>query len=488
MKHLADLWPDINAAYAAISISAVTLDSREVKQGALFIALKGLHRDARDFIADVIAAGAVAVFAEQDEKWPQETVVNGVPVITIPHLAGQAGMIASRFFDEPSQRMKVLAVTGTNGKTSVANLLAAALTRLNHSSAVLGTLGNGRAGQLEKSTHTTLDACHLQALLSKFADEGAQYIAMEASSHGLVQGRLNGTAIDVAIFTNLTRDHLDYHGTMENYATAKEILFRWPGLKAAVLNADDPAAARYRAVIAPQVRVISYSQRADSHADVRALQVRPTLSGLQIQLSTPVGDAILSVGLLGRFNVSNILAVVAGLLALDISLTDIVQSLNFTTPVPSRMESFSGAHPTVVVDYAHTPDALEKVLASLREHAEANLICVFGCGGDRDSGKRPLMGQIASRLADRVIVTNDNPRSENPESIVSDILAGASAGVTVTMDRRHAIRDAIASAGRRDIVLIAGKGHEDYQEIAGVRHPFSDAQEVRAALALWRAT
>jgi UDP-N-acetylmuramyl-tripeptide synthetase len=487
MKRLLELWPAISAAHAAISVSAVVLDSREVRHGMLFIALKGQQRDARDFIADVIAAGAAAVFAEQDEKWPQETVINGIPVIVIPDLAQQVGVIASRFFNGPSSAMKVLAVTGTNGKTSVANLLASALTHLGRKSAVLGTLGNGIYGALEKSTHTTLDACHLQALLAQFLTEGAVCTAMEASSHGLVQGRLNGTSIDVALFTNLTRDHLDYHGDMENYAAAKEILFRWPGLKAAVLNADDPVSERYRAAIAAPVRVLRYSQQAETVADVRALDVQPTLRGLSLRVATPAGDCDLDVALLGRFNVSNLLAVIGGLLALEVPLSDISEALRFVTPVPGRMESFIGEHPTVVVDYAHTPDALEKVLASLREHAEADLVCVFGCGGDRDRGKRPQMGRIASRLADRVIVTSDNPRSEHPEAIVSDILAGAGSDVVVEMDRHRAIHQTIAAAGRHDIVLIAGKGHEDYQEIAGVRHPFSDAQEVRAALSAWRA-
>ncbi len=487
MKRLDQLWPAISAAHAAISVSAMVLDSREVRSGMLFIALKGQQRDARDFIADVIAKGAAAVFAEQDEKWPQETVINGIPVIVIAGLAQQLGHIAARFFDEPSARMKVLAVTGTNGKTSVANLLAGALSALGRRAAVLGTLGNGLYGALEKSTHTTLDACHLQALLAQFVAEGAGAVAMEASSHGLVQGRLNGTVIDVALFTNLTRDHLDYHGDMDSYAAAKELLFHWPTLQAAVLNADDVVAERYRAALASSVRVLSYSQQTESSADIRALQITPTLSGLELLIATPAGDCALQVPLLGRFNVSNLLAVMGGLLALDIPLADIAEALRQAQPVAGRMQSFSGAHPTVVVDYAHTPDALEKVLASLREHAEADLVCVFGCGGDRDRGKRPLMGRIAARLADRVVVTSDNPRTENPDAIVSEILTGSGSGVLVEMDRHRAIRQAIESASRHDIVLIAGKGHEDYQEINGVRHHFSDAEEVRAALAAWRA-
>lgn len=488
MKTLQQLWPTINAAHAALAVSGVVQDSRDVRAGSLFLALKGRQRDARDLIPAAVAAGAAAVFAEQDACWPADIVVDGVPVIVVPQLALQAGVIAARFHDTPSAKMQVLAVTGTNGKTSVANLLAGALTQLQRKSAVLGTLGNGVYGALAASTHTTLDACRLQALLAEFVAAGVQCVAMEASSHGLVQGRLNGTAIRVALFTNLTRDHLDYHGDMDSYAAAKELLFRWPGLQATVLNADDPLSARYAAAVAPGVKLLRYSQQPGSDADIRALVVMPTLSGLQLRIATPAGECELAVPLLGRFNVSNLLAVIGGLLALELPLADIADALRHARPVTGRMQSFSGDHPTVVVDYAHTPDALEKVLTSLREHAQAELVCVFGCGGDRDRGKRPQMGEIAARLADRVVVTSDNPRSEAPQAIIDDIRAGIGARpVLVEPDRRFAIRQAIAAARREDIVLVAGKGHEDYQEVAGVRHHFSDADEVRAALAQWRA-
>jgi len=488
MKQLQALWPDISPEFATIPVSALALDSRLVRPGMAFVALKGHARDAREFIPAVIAAGAVAVFAERDDSWPLDRVIDGVPVIAIVNLDQQVGYIAARFHGEPSRHMKTLAVTGTNGKTSVANLLAGALTRLGERTAVLGTIGNGIFGALEKSTHTTLDALHLQALLAEFRIEGAQAVAMEASSHGLVQGRLNGTAIDVALFTNLTRDHLDYHGDMASYAAAKEALFRWPGLRAAVLNADDEASARYAQVLATNVRCLRYSQSADALADIRAIRITPSLKGLSLLIEVPDGEFALEVPLLGRFNVSNILAVVGGLLALGVPTADIAMALRFALPVPGRMESVIGAHPTVVVDYAHTPDALEKVLQSLREHVSGRLICVFGCGGDRDSGKRPEMGAIATRLADDVIITSDNPRSESPEAIIADIRRGVGEySVVIEIDRHRAIRQAIHSARANDIVLVAGKGHEDYQEIAGVRHPFSDMQEVRVALASWEA-
>lgn len=488
MKPLQALWPDIAPEFASVAVSALALDSRLVRPGMAFFALKGHARDARDFIPAVIAAGAVAVFAERDDSWPVDRVIDGVPVIAITNLDQQVGHIAARFHDEPSRHMKMLAVTGTNGKTSVANLLAGALTRLGEKTAVLGTIGNGIFGALEKSTHTTLDALHLQALLAGFRLDGAQAVAMEASSHGLVQGRLNGTTINVALFTNLTRDHLDYHGDMAGYAAAKEVLFRWPGLRAAVLNADDETSARYAQVLATNVRCLRYSQFADAHADIRARRITPSLKGLSLLIDVPDGEFVLDVPLLGRFNVSNILAVVGGLLALGVPAADIAMALRFAVPVPGRMESVMGAHPTVVVDYAHTPDALEKVLQSLREHVSGRLICVFGCGGDRDSGKRPEMGAIAARLADDVIITSDNPRSESPEAIIADIRRGiGERSVVIEIDRHRAIQQAIHSARANDIVLVAGKGHEDYQEIAGVRHPFSDMQEVRVALASWEA-
>lgn len=490
MKTLQVLWPDVAPQFAAVAVSALALDSRLVRAGMAFVALKGHARDAREFIPEVIAAGAVAVFAERDALWPADRVMHGVPVIVIEALDQQLGYIAARFHDEPSQHMKMLAVTGTNGKTSVANLLAGALTRLGEKAAVLGTIGNGIFGALEKSTHTTLDALHLQAMLAEFRLDGAQAVAMEASSHGLVQGRLNGSAIDVALFTNLTRDHLDYHGDMASYAAAKEVLFRWPGLRAAVLNADDEASARYADALAADVRCLRYSQSAGTEvqADIRALRITPSLKGLSLLIEVPDGEFALEVPLLGRFNVSNILAVVGGLLALGVPAADIATALRFASPVPGRMESVMGAHPTVVVDYAHTPDALEKVLQSLREHVSGRLICVFGCGGDRDSGKRPEMGAIAARLADDVIITSDNPRSEPPETIIADIRRGiGERSVVIEIDRHRAIRHAIHSARANDIVLVAGKGHEDYQEIAGVRHPFSDMQEVRVALASWEA-
>lgn len=481
---LSSLWPNISDAFAGVTVSNITLDSREIKGGDLFIALKGLHHDARDFIGKVIEQGASAVFAEQDNHFCADKVINNVPVIVIPELSKRVGEIAARFYGEPSQKMTVLAVTGTNGKTSVANLLAAALAQLNKSSAILGTVGNGLFGQLGKATHTTPDAVRLQKYFSEFLGAGAQFVAMEASSHGLEQGRMSGTHIHTALFTNLSRDHLDYHGTMDAYAQAKAILFQWPELKAAVLNADDERYDEFKAVLSQSVRLISYSTKTNSSAELVAKEIRPSLSGLVLRVAFKSEEAVLNSALMGRFNASNLLAVMAGLISVGFTLRDAVLALENVVPVPGRMECIQGNGATVIVDYAHTPDALEKVLSSLREHTSGQLWCVFGCGGDRDTGKRPQMAAVAERLADKVIITSDNPRTENPEVIIADVVAGLTSigAARIEMDRHQAIEFAVTAAADNDIVVIAGKGHEDYQEINGVRHAFSDRAEVEAAL------
>jgi UDP-N-acetylmuramoyl-L-alanyl-D-glutamate--2,6-diaminopimelate ligase len=380
----------------------------------------------------------------------------------------------------------VLAVTGTNGKTSTAQLLAHACDFLGKRAGVLGTLGNGLVGAVEPSTHTTLDALQLQEKLASFRDTGAAVVALEASSHGLEQGRLNATAIRTALFTNLTRDHLDYHGDMDSYRDAKRLLFRWPGLVYAILNLDDPASVHYRAALDARVRCWTYSLDARSGADFAALSVTPSLQGLVLRVATPIGECDIRTRLLGRFNASNALAVLAGLLSLNIPLADAVRALEAVPPVRGRMECYADSRLTAVVDYAHTPDALEKVLLTLREHVRGRLWCVFGCGGDRDPGKRPMMGALAARLADRVVVTSDNPRSEDPQAIIDDVLSGMTGEdrlrVQVCADRRAAIALAMTEAVPGDMVLVAGKGHEDYQEIRGVRYGFDDALEVKRHL------
>jgi UDP-N-acetylmuramyl-tripeptide synthetase len=481
MLRLVELWPATPKAYADITVHGLSTNSRDVQQGDVFIALQGLRHDARAFIPQAIAQGAVAVLCQTSDD---TQLINGIPILAIPQLPQLLGDIAARFYQQPSQSFDVVAVTGTNGKTSSAQLLAHACQYLGLKSAVLGTLGNGLVGDIQPSTHTTLEALQLQKKLASFRDAEVKVVAMEASSHGLEQGRLTATAIDTAIFTNLTRDHLDYHGSMDAYQQAKGLLFQWPTLKTAIFNADDPAYLAYQALVLPSVRCWTYSQQADSQADFVALHIEPSLQGLVLTIKTPFGIVNLKSQLLGRFNVSNLLAVLAGLLSIHVSLADALTALAHVQPVRGRMQCLSNDRMTVVVDYAHTPDALEKVLASLREHSQGQLWCVFGCGGDRDTGKRPLMGEIATRLADKVVVTADNPRSEQIDAIIADIMVGIlnPQQVTINPDRQQAIEYALTHAQVGDLVLIAGKGHEDYQEIHGVRYPFDDAAIVQQLL------
>ncbi len=477
MLSLVALWPSTPPLFAHINVQGITSNSRDVQQGDVFIALQGLRHDARAFIPQALAQGAVAVLCQGEGEVITQ---DGVPIIAIPQLPQLLGAIAARFYQQPSQHFKVVAVTGTNGKTSSAQLLAHACHYLGIKSAVLGTLGNGIVGDIQPSSHTTLEAVQLQKKLASFRDENVQVVALEASSHGLEQGRLTATDIDTAIFTNLTRDHLDYHGSMAAYQQAKAILFQWPSLKTAILNADDEVSKAYQALLAPSVRCWTYSQQAQSQADFVALAIQPSLNGLQLTIKTPLGVVELKSPLLGRFNVSNLLAVLAGLLSIDVSLADALNALTHVPPVCGRMQCLSNGQITAVVDYAHTPDALEKVLQSLREHTQGQLWCVFGCGGDRDTGKRPLMGEIASRLADKVLITADNPRSEDVDAIIADIVVGMSdlANTIIQPNRQLAIEYALHQAKAGDLVLIAGKGHEDYQEIKGVRYRFADAEIV----------
>lgn len=484
MKTLAQIWPEVPAQWAQTAVPALVSDSRQVRVGSVFVALAALHHDARSHIPAALAAGAGAVLAEAGGDWLTHAEVNGVPVLVVADLTQRLGEFAARFHDQPAQDMTVMAVTGTNGKTSIANLIAGAALELGQRSAVIGTLGNGFYGELAASQFTTPDPLQLQGLLATFRDQGAQLVAMEASSHGLEQGRMVGTPIHTALFTNLTRDHLDYHGDMASYAAAKGRLFSWPGLKAAVINADDAQGALYQQQLAVGVRCLCYSLRADSDAEIVAESVQPSLSGLLLQVRTPWGRIELRSPLLGRFNASNLLAVLGGLLTLGYSLEQSAQALSTVAPVAGRMQCLrEGQSPLAVVDYAHTPDALEQALKAAREHAEGKLWCVFGCGGGRDTGKRSEMGRIAAALADVLVLTTDNPREEAPESILQDIQQGLSGrAATIIVDRAEAIAHALKNAAADDVVLIAGKGHETYQEIMGVRYPFNDVEQVRLAL------
>ena len=471
-------------AQSAVLIRELTLDSRQVRPGDLFLAVPGTRQDGRVHIADAISRGAAAVAFEADGAEPMSAA--STELVAIKGLAGQLSAIAGRFYGEPSRGLHLVGITGTNGKTSVSQLLAQALDLLGEPCGIVGTLGNGFYGALAQGQHTTPDPIGVQATLAGLKQEGARAVAMEVSSHGLHQGRVAALDFDIAVFTNLSRDHLDYHGSMEAYQAAKAALFAWPSLRARVINLDD-AAGQQLALEERESRLIGYSLEQQG-AYLFCRDIHFDDHGVRATLVTPRGEGSLRSSLLGRFNLSNLLAVVGALLAMDYPLDEILKAVPRLNGPIGRMQRLGGGKaPLVVVDYAHTPDALEKVLDALRPHVAGRLLCLFGCGGDRDRGKRPLMAGVVERLADGVLVTDDNPRSETPEQIFSDIQAGFAApqNVRFVHGRGQAIAALVAEANVDDIVVLAGKGHEDYQEINGVRQPFSDLQEAGRALAAW---
>lgn len=459
--------------------TSIVSDSRLVTPGALFLAYPGERVDGRDYIADAIKKGSAAILWEpRDFEWKAEWAVENTPVV---NLKQQASVIAGQFYKNPSERLWVVGVTGTNGKTSVTQWLGQAFNYINKKTAIIGTLGNGLLGELAETQNTTPDAILLQRLLSDYVQQEVEVVAMEVSSHGLHQGRVKGVHFDVAVLTNLSRDHLDYHKTFEQYADAKKQLFLSEGLKFAVLNEDDTFGKSLKAELSGLgVSVLTYGI---GHGDISASRVNIENGRINFFVTTPFGQSDVSVRLIGQFNVYNTLAVLATLLVSEVSLVDAVEALTHLQPINGRMQLFGGDHlPLVVVDYAHTPDSLKNVLTALKGVAKGRLVCVFGCGGDRDQGKREMMGQVASELADAVVVTSDNPRSENADAIIQAILAGVNGEYAVEENRAKAISVAINNAKLGDVVLIAGKGHEDYQEIAGVKHHFSDAEQVEKAL------
>jgi UDP-N-acetylmuramoyl-L-alanyl-D-glutamate--2,6-diaminopimelate ligase len=464
-----------------IPVRELVNDSRRAGPGTVFAAYPGESRDGRDFIAQAVANRVDGVLWEADHyQWDPALPV---PNAGVRGLRARIGEIAAQVYGDPSRQLHMVGITGTNGKTSVAHWVAQAMTRLGRRTAVVGTAGNGFPGSLTTALNTTPDPIELQQRLAHYRQQGALGCAMEVSSHGLVQGRVNSTRFDVAVLTNLSRDHLDYHGSMENYAAAKARLFNWPGLQWAVLNLDDDFGRRLEAETRP-ARMAGYGFQRGA---VVGQELALSQDGLRMRVRSDWGDGEVHAPLLGRFNASNLLAVLTTLLVSDVGLADACAALSHIVPPPGRMQTLGGGdQPLVVVDYAHTPDALEKALAALREVvADGRLVCVFGCGGNRDKGKRPLMGEAATRGADEVWVTSDNPRHEDPRHIIDDILAGAQGKPHVEPDRARALFEAIGNAKRGDVVLIAGKGHEEYQEIAGERLPFSDVAMARKALAAW---
>lgn len=488
---LAELLPDVAGIPHALDIGGIVQDSRAIRPGDAFVAIAGFGAHGLNFIAQAKAAGAVATLFEP--PMPEEfkaaafpATAGDMPMIAVPGLRARLGAMADRFHGEPSRTMTAVGVTGTNGKTSVVQLLAQAWTLRGRRAGTIGTLGAGLYGEAVPTGFTTPLVLQLHALLSQLRDAGADAVAMEVSSHALDQGRVDGVHFKVGMFTNLTRDHLDYHGTMDAYGAAKAKLFAWPDLEAAVLNLDDAFGRELLAGVRAPIRAIGVSSRGAETASLRADDIVLDLAGLSFSLGIDGDTHAVRSPLLGRFNVDNLLAVAGALHALGETPAEIAAVLSVLQPVHGRMNRLGGDGrlPLVVIDYAHTPDALEQALTSLRAHAAGRLVCVFGCGGDRDTGKRPQMAAIAEARADAVIVTDDNPRTENGDAIVADIVAGFAKpeSIVVRRDRAAAIAHAIATATANDIVLIAGKGHEPYQEIDGIQYPFDDTATARAAL------
>jgi UDP-N-acetylmuramoyl-L-alanyl-D-glutamate--2,6-diaminopimelate ligase len=481
------------AVPAGLMVSDLTLDSRAAIPGTLFLASRGRTHHGLAFAPEAVRRGARAVLYEPDDAASAPALPPEVFIAPVPELASRAGLIADRFFDAPSQRITVAGITGTNGKTTCAWLLAQALQRSRRPCGYMGTLGVGMPPQVSAMPHTTPDAITVHRQLAALAAAGAECVSMEVSSHALDQARVNGVRFHTAAFTNLTRDHLDYHGTMEHYGAAKARLFAWPGLESRVINLDDPfGAALARAP--SSARLILTTRTAGGAAAlpagaefVRAMRVQAEPTGLTIEVESSWGAVELGVRLMGEFNVENALTVLAVLLAWDIPLRDAARALSQVRAARGRMEMFGGRGrgPLAIVDYAHTPDALANALRAARLHCVGELRLVFGCGGDRDAGKRPLMGRIAAELADDLVLTDDNPRSEDPQRIIADIASGIAAGAPLTIehDRALAIRVALQRSAPDDVVLIAGKGHEDYQIIGHERRAFRDQSVVADELA-----
>ncbi|MBA4494251.1 UDP-N-acetylmuramoyl-L-alanyl-D-glutamate--2,6-diaminopimelate ligase [Paenactinomyces guangxiensis] len=466
-------------------IQGIQIDSRQVKPGDLFIALRGFTVDGHRFIAQAVEKGAAAVLAE-------EPVSPGVPVVQVPDSRRAMAVVASTFYRHPTRELKLIGITGTNGKTTTSHLIHRIFNDVGHKSGLIGTIHMKIGDRTYKVNNTTPEAVDLQKSFRLMRDEGCDYSVIEVSSHALEMGRTRGCRFRTAVFTNLTQDHLDYHETMEEYRAAKGLLFSQLGNNYAdlpdensfaVLNADDDASAYFTRVTPAQV--ITYG--IEKPADVRAENIRVTSAGTAFTLHTYQGSAEIQLRLMGKFNVYNGLAAISSALLEGISLEQIKQSLESISGVNGRFEPVQAGQPfTVIVDYSHTPDSLENALTTIREFAQGRVICVVGCGGDRDRGKRPLMAKIAEKYSDLSVITSDNPRTEDPEAIIADMVEGLkgvakSRFVTIT-DRKQAIHYAIGQAEPRDVVLIAGKGHETYQEIHGVRYDFDDREVARTAI------
>ncbi len=490
----------LNEAWATIQPNHLVLDSRAVQPGDVFVALKGSQRDGREFIDSAIANGASLVFAESDsiQGSPiKDALIKGdlikeewrgdVAVLFLPHLTQKLSHMAAQFYGCPANSLHGFAVTGTNGKTTCSHLYANLRQRLGDRVGVVGTLGYGVYGEpLNETGYTTPDAIYLQKILSELNDHSVDFLSVEASSHSLDQGRLNAVPISSALYTNLSRDHLDYHGDMESYAQSKWQLFDRGELKIAVINWDDDYGRQWLSRLSSQVSTYSYSIE-NAQADVFASEIRYHDQGVNARLTTPWGNTEIQSPLMGAFNLSNLLGVLTVLLAEGVALEKLAPELAAIKPIAGRMQSLpkKAGQPHVVIDFAHTPDGLQHALTALRQHCQGQLWCIFGCGGDRDTGKRPQMAAVSESIADSIVVTNDNPRSEQPEDIAEQIMQGFKKpeNVKVLLDRGQAIEWAINQAGENDCLLVAGKGHESYQLIGNQRLDHCDYQICSKVLA-----
>lgn len=474
-----------------INITALSLDSRNIKQNNLFVAVQGETVNGIEFINNAIEQGAAAVLWDADDSveaikinWRKTESNIEVPIIAIENLSQLTGVFADRFYDGPSQKLSVCGITGTNGKTSCADFIAQMMS-IDAPCGVMGTLGRGLYPELQETGFTTPNAITCHQWLADVESNKAKFAVMEVSSHALIQGRTNGIQFNSAVFTNLSRDHLDYHGDMASYAEAKSKLFKTVGLQNAIINVDDEVGRNIAKNLADDIHCVRYGLDKKFNPDVYGFDIELDQNGLSMKVVTPWGKGQVQSPVIGDFNASNLLAVLSVMLLQGIEFKKALQRLLTIKSVAGRMQRFGNeSTPLVVVDFAHTPDALEQALTSLRQHTESNLWCVFGCGGDRDVGKRPLMGTVAESKADYVVLTNDNPRSEVAESIIKDIQSGISNinKVTVEQDRHAAIHLAISNAKVGDVVLIAGKGHENYQLIGDTKFNFNDAEEVQQQL------
>ncbi|WP_034912249.1 MULTISPECIES: UDP-N-acetylmuramoyl-L-alanyl-D-glutamate--2,6-diaminopimelate ligase [Erwinia] len=489
VRNLRDLLAPWVPGAPSLPLSEMILDSRVAASGDLFVAIKGHAADGRRFIPQAIAQGVAAVVAEAEGEAEDGSIthLHGVPVIWLAQLSQRLSALAGRFYQQPGEKLRLIGVTGTNGKTTTTQLLAQWATLLGETGAVMGTVGNGLYGQLQPAENTTGSAVDVQQTLSSLVEQGATLAAMEISSHGLVQHRVAALPFAAAAFTNLSRDHLDYHGDMAHYESAKWLLFSEHLVAQAIVNADDETGRRWLEKLPDAVAVTMENnlQAGCRGRWLKAVDVVYHDNGATVRFDSSWGFGEIESRLMGAFNVSNLLVALSTLLALGYPLASLVATGQQLQPVTGRMEVFSApGKPTVVVDYAHTPDALEKALQAARLHCKGTLWCVFGCGGDRDKGKRPLMGAIAEQFADVVVITDDNPRSEDPAAIVADILSGFMDGgrARVVAGRAQAVTNAVMQAQEGDIVLVAGKGHEDYQLVGNRRLDYSDRVTVARLL------